>query len=341
MAQGSKVSVVMVAYSALEYIPRAVESILEQEIEGAEIIVVDDGSAEDIKGVLAPYLDRLRYIRRENGGPAAARDTGVEAASGEYIAFADSDDVHLPFRVSCQAALLDAYPNAALTCSDFSSFLDEEITAPSTLRIRPLGVDVRDFEVAIRSEFGVPTKAQALGLPAPEELLSSEVYCGVVPSLIAGRHIAWDGATMYRKSALESVGGHEDCMRYWEDWCLTSRLSKNHEIVYWDVPTLLYRQHHRQITQQSSALGAQSYRDVVFRVWKDDERLASEEPLLWRKMIKRATLRNASYATKAGEYERARRDILHYIRTAPLDRHGYIALARSLAHQSGFERFAP
>ena len=338
MASDPKVSVVMIAYSALEHIPRAVESILEQDIKECEIIVVDDGSPEDIESLLAPYKGRLQYIRRSNGGPGAARDTGVSAARGQYIAFADSDDVHLPFRIACQAALLDAYPEAALTCSDFSTYIDGEVTEVSTLRIRPLGVDERDFEVAIRSEFGLPTSAAALGLPAPDALQQSKVYCGLVPGLIAGRHMAWDGASMYRKSALLSVGGHDPSMRYWEDWCLSSRVSKKFPIVYWDAPTLLYRQHDRQITKQSALLGARSYRDVVFRVWKDDARLASQEPSQWRKMMKRATLRNASYATEAKEYRRARADILHFIRMAPFDRHGYTALARNLAHQSVLDK---
>ncbi len=338
MTRGPKVSVVMIAYSAPEYIPAAVESILAQEFYDWELIVVDDGSAEDIPAVLAPYADRLRYIRRENGGPGAARDTGVAAAQGEYIAFADSDDIHLPYRIGCQAALLDAYPEAALTCSDFSSFKEGKISARSTLRVRALGVDERDFEVAIRSDFGVPTSASALALPTHADLLESQVYDGLVPSLIAGRHIAWDGASMYRKSALEKVGGHDSRMRYWEDWCLTSRLSKGSPIVYWDAPTLLYRQHDRQITKQSATLGARSYRDVVFRVWKDDARLQAEHPALWRRMMKRATLRNASYALEAKEYKRGRTDILHFIRTAPLDRHGYTALARSIVHQGFLDR---
>jgi hypothetical protein len=55
-------------------------------------------------------------------------------------------------------------------------------------------------------------------------------------------------------------------------------------------------------------------------------------------MMKRATLRNASYATEAKEYRRARADILHFIRTAPLDRHGYTALARNLVHQGFLDR---
>lgn len=338
MARVPKVSVVMVAYSALEHIPAAVESILDQEIDACEIILVDDGSPEDIPSVIKPFGDRVRYIRRDNGGPGAARDTGVDAASGEFIAFADSDDIHLPYRIASQAALLEAFPEAALTCSDFSTFQDGEVSEPSTLRIRPLGVDTRDFAVAIRSEFGRPASAKSLGLPVSSELEDSDVYAGVVPSLLAGRHIAWDGASMYRKRALESVGGHDPSMRYWEDWCLSSRLCKQNQIVYWDAPTLLYRQHASQITKQSALLGARSYRDVVFRVWKDDARLRAEEPALWLRMMKRATLRNASYATEAQEYQRARKDILHFIRTSPLDRHGYTALARNLAHQGFLDR---
>lgn len=338
MAAKPKISVVMVAYNALEFIPAAVESILAQVNCEYEVIVVDDGSDKDIPALLEPYRGRLRYIRRDNGGPGMARDTGAAAASGDYIAFADSDDIHLPYRIACQAALLDAYPEAALTCSDFSSFQGEEVSAPSTLRVRHLGVDTRDFEVAIRSEFGRPTSAASLGLPVPAELAESQVYGGVVPSLLAGRHFVWDCASMYRAEALARVGGHDPSLRYWEDWYLSSRISKENQIVYWDAPTLLYRQHGRQLTRQSAALSARSYRDVVFRVWKNDSQLAAKEPKLWRKMMRRATLLNASYATETKEYKRARTDILHFIRAVPFDRHGYTALVRNLVHQGFLDR---
>lgn len=111
-----------------------------------------------------------------------------------------------------------------------------------------------------------------------------------------------------------------------------------HKIVYWDAPGHLYRQHAGQITKQSALLSARSYRDVVFRVWKDDVKLAAEHPQLLRRMMKRASLRNASYATEAQEYKRARADILHFIRSAPLDRHGYQALARNLMRQTVLDR---
>lgn len=333
MSSSPKVSVVMIAYSAPEYIPEAVESILKQQIEECEVILVDDGSPHDVKSAVAPYKDRLRYIRQDNAGPGAARDTGVQASSGEYVAFADSDDIHLPYRIPCQAALLDAYPEAALVCSDFSTYQDGRVTELSTLRTRALGVDERDFELSIREAFGAPTTASALNLPVPDDLKASKVYCGRVPALVAGRHMAWDCASMFRRKSLDSVGGHDHRLRYWEDWSHTSTLAKYNDIVYWDVPVHLYRQHGGQITKQSASLSAQSYRDVVFRVWKDDPLLAQRHPELLHRMLKRATLRNAAYATDGKEYERARADILHYIRSAPKDRHGYQALAKNLVRQ--------
>ena len=77
----------MTAYGHPEFIPEAIESILSQDEEGVELVLVDDGSAEDIPAVIAPYRDRLHYIRQKNTGLGPARDTGVRAATGEYVAF--------------------------------------------------------------------------------------------------------------------------------------------------------------------------------------------------------------------------------------------------------------
>ncbi len=67
-----------------------------------ELIVVDDGSTDTTPDGVAPYLDRIRYVRQENRGKAAARNAAVQLAEGEFIAFCDSDDVWMPDRLERQ-----------------------------------------------------------------------------------------------------------------------------------------------------------------------------------------------------------------------------------------------
>lgn len=87
------VSVVIPAYNRAKVICRAIESCLNQTYEDIEVIVVDDGSSDNTKEVIAAIDDnRLRYIYQDNAGACAARNRGIELAQGEYIAFQDSDD---------------------------------------------------------------------------------------------------------------------------------------------------------------------------------------------------------------------------------------------------------
>ncbi len=325
-----KVSVVMTAYSHPEFIPEAVESILSQDIRELELIVVDDGSVHDIPKLLEPYRDKIRYIRQENTGLGPARDTGVNAAEGEYIAFCDSDDIHLPYRLSGHAALLDAFPDAAQVFSDLSMYAQGSVLRESTLRERALGLDERDFDIAIAEAFPLAVSGASLGLPVPETLLDCPVYHGHISRLIASRHVAWGGASMFRREMLRSVGAHDPTLRHWEDWSIVSRLSKRYSMVFWDVPVLLYRQHEGQQTKQAGKIGAEAYRDIVFNVWKSDASFARENPELLSDLVAYATLRNARYAMEAGEFSRGRRDIAEYIRNTPKSHRGYTALARNV-----------
>jgi len=95
------VSAVIPAYNAEGFISDAIQSVLAQTYEIAEIIVVDDGSSDHTAEVAAGF-PKTQVIRRINGGQAAARNTGIQAASGEWIAFLDHDDVWLPRKTEIQ-----------------------------------------------------------------------------------------------------------------------------------------------------------------------------------------------------------------------------------------------
>jgi len=76
--------------------------VLAQTYTDYEIIVVDDGSSDNTKEILKPYMDKIRYIYQENAGVSAARNTGIRAAEGKWVAFLDSDDQWLPENLACQ-----------------------------------------------------------------------------------------------------------------------------------------------------------------------------------------------------------------------------------------------
>jgi len=104
------VSVVIAAYNTEAYIQEALESVLDQDWRPFEVIVVDDGSTDGTADVVKTF-DRVRYIRQENAGPGAARNTAIAAAVGDFIAVSDSDDVVAAGRLSLQARYLIDHPD--------------------------------------------------------------------------------------------------------------------------------------------------------------------------------------------------------------------------------------
>ncbi|MGI9106245.1 MAG: glycosyltransferase family 2 protein [Pyrinomonadaceae bacterium] len=117
------VSIIMPAYNTAQYIGEALDSALAQTFTDYEIIVVNDGSPDtkELEQTLAPYRERIVYIEQENRGSSAARNTGLRASRGRFIALLDSDDVWEPEYLSTHVEALERdasidviYPNALL-----------------------------------------------------------------------------------------------------------------------------------------------------------------------------------------------------------------------------------
>jgi len=106
MDMKSKVSVVIPFYNC-PYVHEAIESVLAQSYPDIEIIVVDDGSTVHTERLL-PYQDKIRYIRKSNGGTATALNRGIAAASGSFFAWLSSDDRFHPDKIRRQMELLKA-----------------------------------------------------------------------------------------------------------------------------------------------------------------------------------------------------------------------------------------
>ncbi|MCY3864790.1 MAG: glycosyltransferase family 2 protein, partial [Chloroflexi bacterium] len=109
------VSVVMPVYNREIFVAEAIESILEQTFSDFEFVIVDDGSQDRSPEIIRQYErrdDRIRFLAfKQNKGKAAAKNFGIEAAQGQYIAGMDSDDVSLPQRLEKQVEFLRANPD--------------------------------------------------------------------------------------------------------------------------------------------------------------------------------------------------------------------------------------
>lgn len=110
-----KVSVVIPAYNAIAYLPETIESVLKQTFTDFEVLIVNDGSSDNIVEWAAGVKDsRVRLISQANQGVSAARNTGIAQAQGEYIAFLDADDLWEPTKLEKQVCRLDDNPAIGL-----------------------------------------------------------------------------------------------------------------------------------------------------------------------------------------------------------------------------------
>lgn len=98
----ASVSVVIPTFNSGRYLPEAIESALAQSAAPREVIVIDDGSTDDTRERIRPYMSRINYRYQSNQGVSAARNQGLRVASGEFIAFLDSDDVWHPRKLELQ-----------------------------------------------------------------------------------------------------------------------------------------------------------------------------------------------------------------------------------------------
>ena len=107
-------SVVIPSYNRAGYLPAALDSVFAQKHSDFEVIVVDDGSTDDTRQALEPYMDRICYLYQENRGSAAARNRGIREARGRWIAFLDSDDMWEPETLERIATAFRENPDVGL-----------------------------------------------------------------------------------------------------------------------------------------------------------------------------------------------------------------------------------
>ncbi len=148
------VSVVIPDYNHARYIADAIRSVLGQDYQNYEIIVVDDGSTDNSREVVAQFGERVRYIYQENRGLSAARNTGIKAARGDYIGVLDADDMYQPSFMSRLVGLLEDDPEAEAAYCGYR-FVDDAKFPLYQIEARNVASE-RLFRVLAEGNFLVP-----------------------------------------------------------------------------------------------------------------------------------------------------------------------------------------
>ncbi len=206
-----KISVVITVYNRTQCIIQAIQSVLAQTYRDFEIIVVDDGSNIDIKETLKPYQGKIKFIYQENRGLAAARNTGIRHAQGEYIAFLD-DDLWAPQKLEVQIPILENNPDLGFVCSEV------------------LAMDEKGNVLAKWRKFGDWELQDTF-----EDLYEGNFVH--VPTVVA------------RKDCLQAIGGFDESLRSTEDYECWLRLAKRYRFLYINQPLAKYRLHSQQVSK--------------------------------------------------------------------------------------------
>jgi glycosyltransferase involved in cell wall biosynthesis len=150
-----KVSVIIPTYNREQFILRALNSVSKQSFTDYEIIVIDDGSKDNTRQLLGPYMDKLKYIYQENAGISAARNQGIQEAKGEYIAFLDSDDIWAPEKLEHQVKVLDTHKKVGIV------YVRMPILNEKGVRVgmKPAGASGKNFKELLQIWGDLPTSS--------------------------------------------------------------------------------------------------------------------------------------------------------------------------------------
>lgn len=207
LTEGPLVSVIIPSYNRAGTIGRAMDSVLAQSYRNLELIVVDDGSSDGTVEIVNGYNDRrVKLIEMAvNSGPSVARNTGAEAASGEYLAFQDSDDEWLHGKLAKQMKLLVD---------------DSELGFVSSSIVR--------WVPSLKSVSIIPSDVLPGG-EQPEKRLER----------LLKKNYAWTQTWVMRRGVFRSLSGFDPGVSRIEDWDFVIRVTQSHKVLHMPEPLVM------------------------------------------------------------------------------------------------------
>ena len=240
------VSIIIPTYNRRQSIGRSVRSVLNQTYQDFELIIVDDGSTDNTKELVADFNDeRIRYVRHEeNKGEAAARNTGIKAARCDYIAYQDSDDEWLPEKLARQIELLEnASPEVGVIYTGFWKAENHKRTYVPFSWVSQKNGDIH------------------------KELLKGNFIGSPV--------------VLIKKECFNKVGLFDERLRNLVDWEMWLRISKYYHFKYIDEPLVIAHYHSDNVSSNHHAFIEAL--ELVLEKYSDE--FASDKKLLAKHYI--------------------------------------------------------
>ena len=199
------VSVIIPSYNCAQFLPQAIESVLNQTFLDYEIIVVDDGSTDGTSSIAQDFNDIVHYVRQENRGNAAARNTGIAHARGQWLYFLDADDLWEPRKLELQLLDILEHPGMKISFTRAHKFFESG-----------------DFE------------------PMPDDPAEAELWDRLVFYQPFGSS---HSGLLVHASCFQEVGGFDEELRLSVDWDLFIRLAERFRIRVFPQFLVYHRQH--------------------------------------------------------------------------------------------------
>ena len=245
------VSVIIPTHNHARFLGEALDSVLAQRFQCFEVVVVDDGSTDETRALVASYAPRVRYLFQPHAGVASARNAGLRHTSAPYVAFLDADDTWVPDKLALQVAYLDAHPHVGVV---FTSYLKTDEAG------KPLGREPKRFPYT-RSPF---------------ETMLIWPYGSM-------------NVAMVRRACLQRVGDFDETLTIAEDWDLWLRVARHYGIANLDQPLATYRQSAASASRGPGRGQAPiMFRRVVDKLFADPARLAGLSPRRVERLRRRA-----------------------------------------------------
>ena len=210
------VSVVITCYNGVQWISEAIESILAQTYRDFELVIIDDGSTDNSKEMVALHLsdERVRYVYQRNRGFSAAVNRGIKESSGSLIGFIGQDDLWMPNKLELQVKYLSEHKDVDLVHSNYCSIDSEG-------RI----INLRDIKI-------------------PDVSLKKEV----VKQLFLNNFIGFE-TVLVKRQCFDEVGFFDERMVGFSDHDMWLRIAGSFYIGYLDLPLVKKREHEFQLSK--------------------------------------------------------------------------------------------
>ncbi|MDA0144999.1 glycosyltransferase family 2 protein [Vibrio sp. RW] len=242
-----KVSVIIPTYNCLDYLPKAIGSVLKQTYHDVELIIIDDNSNDGTSTYLASIDDeRIITIPTLGVGAPQARNLGIEKATGEYIAFLDADDFWFPEKIERQLEFHQRYPDLAMSFTNY-----EHLT--------------EDYDVIVDC-FSYWSQFQD----------QDELFINIENPLefIIENNVIGTSTVMVKAEVFAQTDSFNADIKYGEDWELWLRMSENHQVGVLNSVQVGYLMRATSVTQTENLKlrNLQSIESILQRYQDDSER---------------------------------------------------------------------